>query len=368
MDWIRILVFIGGLGISAEALISEMKAIVLPRSAPDLPTGIVFVNMRRLFNLLMLWAKTYAQKDQIMAYYGPVTVLIMVPTWIFMVLMGYTAMFWSVGTAAWGLDSWYKAFRLSGSSLFTLGVEPLQGSFETILGFSESAIGLMLVALMISYLPTMYAAFSRRESAVTLLEVRAGSPPSPFEMLQRYYRLHGLTALSEQWLFWESWFADVEESHTSLPALVFFRSPQPEHSWVTAAGTIMDSAALTLSAVDIPPDPQASLCIRAGFLALRRISDFFDIAYNPNPSQDDPISIRRDEFDAVIQQLTAAGLPMKSDMEQAWKDYRGWRANYDTVLLALAALTMAPTAAWSSDRQGLTYVSPPILRKNRRPE
>jgi hypothetical protein len=363
MEWIRVIVFIAGLGIVIEALISEIKAIVLPRSAPDLPTGVIFVNMRRLFNLLIHWAKTYAQKDQIMAYYGPITVLMMVPTWIFMVLIGYMAMFWSVGPASWNLDAWYQAFRLSGSSLFTLGFEPLQGPFITILGFSESVIGLMLVALMISYLPSTYAAFSRREMAVTLLEVRAGSPPSPFEMLQRYHRLHGLKALSEQWLFWETWFADVEESHTSLPALVFFRSPQPEHSWVTAAGTVMDTAALTLSAIDIPPDPQASLCIRAGFLALRRISDFFDIPYNPEPALTDPISIKREEFDAVIKQLTNEGLPIKPDMDKAWKEYCGWRVNYDTLLLALAALTMAPRAAWSSDREGLTYVSPPVLRK-----
>jgi len=365
MEWIRVLIFIAGLGIVAEALISEIKAIVLPRSAPDLPTSIVFVNIRRVFNILVNWAKTYSQKDAIMAYYAPITVLMMVPTWIFLVLTGYTAMFWSVGTGAWTFDAWFQAFRMSGSSLFTLGFEPLDSLLKTILGFSEAGIGLMLVALIISYLPSTYAAFSRREMAVTLLEVRAGSPPSPFQMLQRYYRLHGLDALTEQWLFWETWFADVEESHTSLPALVFFRSPQPEHSWVTAAGTIMDTAALTLSAIDIPPDPQASLCIRAGFLALQRISDFFNISYNPDPDPSDPISIKRDEFDAVIKQLSDEGLPIKPDLEQAWKDYSGWRTNYDTVLLSLAALTMAPIATWSSDRAGLTYVSPPILRKMR---
>ena len=208
-----------------------------------------------------------------------------------------------------------------------------------------------MVALLIAYLPTMYAAFSRREAAVTLLEVRAGNPPSAAEMIQRYHRIHGLDALSEQWRAWEVWFADIEESHTSLPALVFFRSPQSNHSWITAAGTILDTAALTLAAIEVPYDPQAALCLRAGFLALRRISDFFGVVYPSDPAPTDPISIQRHEFDEVIASLAQKKVPIKADLEQAWKDFNGWRVNYDTVLISLATLTLAPQAPWSSDRQ-----------------
>ena len=96
-----------------------------------------------------------------------------------------------------------------------------------------------MVGLLIAYLPTMYSAFSRREQAVNMLEVRAGNPPNPYDMLSRFHRIHGLDKLAELWKNWEIWFADVEESHTTLPALVFFRSPLPEHSWVTAAGTVL---------------------------------------------------------------------------------------------------------------------------------
>ena len=95
---------------------------------------------------------------------------------------------------------------------------------------------------------------------------------------------------------------------------------------------------------------QADLCIRAGYLALRRIADFFQIAYNANPQPGDPISISRDEFDAACDELARHGVPLKADRDQAWRDFAGWRVNYDTVLLALAAITMAPYAPWSSDR------------------
>jgi hypothetical protein len=221
----------------------------------------------------------------------------------------------------------------------------------------------MLAALLVSYLPTIYAAFSRRETAVTLLEVRAGAPPSAVEMLKRYNRIHGLDQLRDQWRTWETWFADIEESHTSLAALVFFRSPQPDHSWITAAGAVLDTAALTLAAVDIPNDAQAALCIRAGYLALRHISAFFDISFNPNPHYpDDPISVTRADFDDALAELSQAGVPLKPDREQAWRDFAGWRVNYDRVLLAMCSLTMAPLAPWSSDRAP-AFVSPPLFRK-----
>jgi hypothetical protein len=211
-------------------------------------------------------------------------------------------------------------------------------------------IGLVLVALLIAYLPTIYAAFSRREAAVTLLEVRAGSPPSAEVMLLRYHRIQGLPRLSEEWERWETWFADIQESHTSLAALVFFRSPEPAHSWVTSAGAVLDAAAIALAAIDNPFDPSAALCIRGGYLALRSIANYFNIAYNPSPKADDPISVSRAEFETLLDHLAEDKVPLIADRDKAWRDFNGWRVNYDAVLVALAGLTAAPPAPWSSDR------------------
>ncbi len=97
-------------------------------------------------------------------------------------------------------------------------------------------------------------------------------------------------------------------------------------------------------------DPDAMLCIRAGYIRLRRIATFFGIPSDPSPKADDPISVTRDEFDEAYDRLAAAGVPMKPDRDQAWRDFVGWRVNYDAVLLTLAALVMAPYAPWSSDR------------------
>lgn len=108
---------------------------------------------------------------------------------------------------------------------------------------------------------------------------------------------------------------------------------------------------MTLSSLDIPYETSAALCIRAGFLALRRITNYYDIPNPQNPHYpEDSISVTRAEFEAALDQLFQASLPVKPDREQAWRDFAGWRVNYDRVLLSLCGLVMAPYADWSSDR------------------
>ncbi len=340
------LVFILGLGLVILTIFSAIRTFVLPRSSPNLLTRGVFRVVRFFFNLRVRYARSYDERDQIMALFAPIGLILLVPAWLSLVLIGYAAMFWAIGVRPWP-----AALTASGSALFTLGFVSADNSLlVALLDFSESTVGLVLTALLISYLPTIYGAFSRREIAVALLEVRAGEPPSAVEMILRFHRIHGLHRLTEQWQSWEIWFAEVEETHTSLSTLVFFRSPQPHRSWVTAAGVVLDTASLTASTLDVPRDFHADLCIRAGYLALRRIADFFDIPYNAAPQPADPISISRLEFDEVYDRLHSLGVPLKADREQAWRDFSGWRVNYDTVLLALANLTMAPYAPWVSDR------------------
>ena len=345
MPIVRALIFVSGVALAAGTLLSAMHTFVLPRNVQDRLTRVVFLVMWQFFRLRLRAERNYDRRDQIMALYAPLSLLSLPPVWLALVLLGYTGIYWALGA-----PSWYDAFRLSGSSLLTLGFAGADGLHLLIVAFSEATLGLILVALLIAYLPTMYTAFSRRETAVTLLDVRAGTPPSAVEMLKRYQRLHGLDRLSDVWEQWEVWFAEVEETHTSLAPLAFFRSPQPPRSWVTASGAVLDAASLTLSTVDIPFEPRAALCIRAGYLALRHVATFFQIPYKPDATRDDPISVTREEYDAACDELAAEGVPLQADREQAWLDFKGWRVNYDVVLLALAALTLAPSAPWSGDR------------------
>jgi hypothetical protein len=342
----HVLAFLAGLIVVGLTWFSAISTFVLPRSARSRLNRLVFALLRRLFDLILLFAKTYRRRDAILAYYAPFGMMLLLPTWYALISCGYAAMYWALG-----VEDFFDALHLSSSSLLTLGFADPKTFLLTAVVFSEAMTGLILVALLIAYLPTIYAAFARREQAVNMLDVRAGNPPSALEMLSRFKRIQGLDKLGEYWRSWETWFADIEESHTTLPMLVFLRSPRAENSWITAAGAVLDTASLTLSCVDVTYEPSAALCIRAGYLALRRIANYFDI---PNPQEPhfpaDPISVHREEFEAILTQLEAAGLPIRTDHEKAWKDFAGWRVNYDRALVMLCRLVMAPTAPWSSDR------------------
>lgn len=349
MLFIRILAFAFGLWLVVFTLNSAVRTFVLPRSAQDKLTRFVFRRIRRIFDFRTRRVTTYEHRDAIMAMYAPMALMMLLPTWYLLVMVGYVLMFWATG-----VEPLKQAFILSGSSLYTLGFARDDELSRIVLTYTEATIGLLLVALLIAYLPTMYSAFSSREKQVNLLAVRAGDPPSAVEMILRFHRIQffgdasGFISFLRQW---EEWFAEVEESHTSLAALVFFRSPQPGQSWLTASGAVLDFAALMASTIDLPRSVQCGLTIRAGYLMLRRVSDFFRLPYNPDPLYpDEPISISREEFDEACEQLAADGIPLIADREQAWKDFAGWRVNYDRVLILLCALTMAPYAPWSSDR------------------
>jgi hypothetical protein len=336
--------------------VSAVMTVVVPRATPVLLTRWVFVSVRVLFQLRSRRATSYEERDRRMAMYAPFSLLTLVLTWLALVLFGYMLMYWSLGERPWGL-----AFALSGSSLTTLGFTAPRSLLMTALSFTEAGLGLALLALLISYLPAIYAAFSRREATVASLDVRAGRPPSAAAMVIRLSIIKGLDDM-EVWRRWEDWFVDIEETHTTNPSLVFYRSPVPQRSWITAAGTVLDAGALLASTVEGPRRSQVELCIRAGYLALRRIADYFAISYDADPRPDDPISITREEYEAVRRRLDTAGVPLKPDADQAWRDFAGWRVNYDTVLLALAGLAMAPYAPWSSDRS-LRYRRPPLTRR-----
>lgn len=345
MNLLYILAAAAGVWLVGFTLLSAIRTVVLPRAVSTVITRTVFVTVRRLFSLLTLAAKAYETRDRVLALYAPVSLVLLPLVWMALVMIGFAWLFWAAG-----YGSMVESFAASGSSVTTLGSTTIDGTVHRLLSFTEAGIGLLIIALLITFLPTLYADFSRRETQVSLLEVRAGSPPTAVELLQRAHRIRGLTQLGEVFGEWETWFAELEQSHTAFPALTFFRSTQPERSWITAAGTILDAAAFYASGLELPREPRADLCIRAGYIALRRIASFFGAEFNWDPEATDPIAITRPEFEEACRALAAAGVPLKADRNQAWRDFSGWRVNYDTPLLYLAELVTAPYAPWTADR------------------
>jgi hypothetical protein len=350
---LRVLAVLGGSLIILATLMSAVRTVVVPRGVPVRLARSVFLIMRALFEFRIGRDASYARRDRVFALYAPVTLLVLLITWIALEFVGYTLVYLGLG-----VDTIREAVEVSGSSLLTLGFSHPDKVGPTIAAFTQAAVGLILLTLLIAYLPMMYGVFSRREAAVTTLESRAGAPPSSAEFLERLWSIEFFDHLADVWVRWEDWFVELAETHTSFPALAFFRSPEPDHSWVTAAGTVLDTASLSCAVLDRPREPRAELMIRAGYLALRRIATFFGFVFDPDPRPDDPISITRQEFDRVCDRLAEAGVPLKRDRDQAWRDFAGWRVNYDTVLLELASLTEAPPAPWTSDRSPIVSGAP----------
>jgi hypothetical protein len=342
----RVVAFVGGAWVVLATLASAVKTVVVPRAEPALLARAVFVGLRRLFDFRIRHVGTWEEADRIMARFAPFALITLPGAWVLFVLLGFAAIYWALGDPA------SQVLTLSGSSLLTLGFAVDVRGPAVATTFVEATIGLGLVALLISFLPTMYQQFSHREVLVSQLDTRAGTPPTPLALFRRAERIGW--DVDELWTDWERWFAEVEETHTSYPALPFFRSPRHDRSWVTAAGAVLDAASLRASTLDKPRAWQAELCIRAGYLALRRIASRFEIVYDDDPAPTDPISIERAEFDELVDRLAAEGVPIKADRDQAWRDFAGWRVNYETPLLALCGLLMAPYSPWSSDR-GINY-------------
>ena len=342
---VGVLLVVLGIAATLVVLDAAVRTFVVPRGTVVLFTVVVFLVIRRVFNLFASPRRSYEARDRVMAFYAPVALLAL-PFFSMLVVFGGFACVYA------GIEDlgWRSAFMTSGSSLLTLGFERPPDLPAAFAAFSEATMGLALLALLIAYLPTIYNTFSRREVAVTDLAIRAGTPPTPLDMLVRAHLTGFLYEMDSFWIAWMAWFTEVQETHTSYGSLSFFRSPNPHRSWVTAAGAVLDTAAVRLAVLDIPFTPSAPLCIRSGYLALREVAGFYGFDYDDSPAPDDPISVAREEFDELCDKLVEAGVPVRSDRDQAWRDFAGWRVNYDRVLITLAGFVMAPYAPWVSDR------------------
>jgi hypothetical protein len=350
--------FVLGCALVFTALVSAVRTFVVPRGGPpDGLTRAAFVLTRAALELPLRWA-SLARRERALAYFAPLALLALPVVWLACLLLGYTAIY-----RALGATSWTSAVTTSRLSLLYLGsnISGLPGG--TIVAFSETVISLLLAAILVSFLPAIYGAFSQREQVVTGLETQAGSPPTPLKMIKRYHLIKGMGHIGEQWATWQAWFEMVEESHTALLPLVFYRSPQPNRSWVTAAGAILDTASLVASTLDRPRDARAELCIRAGYLCLQRVAAPLGIPFEEDPAPTAPISVSREEYDAVCDALAELGIPLKADRDQTWRDFVGWRVNYDAVLIGLAVITAAPFGVWSSDR--VSYRRSPFVTASR---
>lgn len=338
---VDILVQVAGGLLVVGTLWSAMLTVVVPRAERPRITryhyrfiGLISKTAHKIF-------RTPEARNLFDARLAPFGLITLSFVWAAHIIVGFSIMFWGQG-----VRPYIDALVLSGSSLTTLGFRNDDATETLVLVVTEALIGLGLVGLVISYLPTVYNAYLDREIAVAKLEVRAGRPPHPLTFIERSHRIGWLDDMDSVWAEWEHWFLEIEETHSTHTSLSFFRSAHYGRSWLLTAGVLLDAAALLESTVDVEHSPRAALCIRSGFVSLGSLADTFRIDRPVDPAPYDEVSIRRQTFDQLCKELDARGIPLKPDRDQAWRDFAGWRVNYDASLMGLLTYLRIDPGEW----------------------
>jgi hypothetical protein len=321
-----------------------------------------------VFNLLAKNIDDYHRRDRVLTMLPATMLLTHLALWLVTAFAGYALLLWPLTDHGVGSD-----FIASGSALFTLGFDEPAGAAPAAVVFAAAATGLIIVTLLIAYLPTLYAAFNRRETEVALLNARAGIPSWGPELLARTHYALGsgtstLNTMPDLYAQWERWGADVAESHTTYLPLVRFRSPGALSSWVTALLAVMDSAALFLAlSPKAAPTVPARLCLRSGFQCFNRIATAMEIQVPGETEPPGEISLTYKEFTEAVDRLLEVGFPVERAPEEAWPDFVGWRTNYEHAAYAVAAAVDAVPALWSGPRRHPVPPIPPIRPAPGRP-
>ena len=339
---------------------SVIGTLIVPRPVASWLTRMVDRVVVAVYHTVTRPATNYVRRDRILATQAAAILVTQLGAWLAIFLAGFTLALWPSNGR-----SITSALANAGSSIFTLGFSEPAGTTPAIIVFVAAATGMIVIALQIGYLPTLYAAFNRRETEVALLNSRGGVPSWGPELLARTHYALGsgtstLDTLPDLYRQWERWASDVAESHTTYLPLVRFRSPQPYSSWVVSLLSVLDSAALYLSlAPEKAPTVPARLCMRSGFGCLSRIARAMGMSVPEEADPEGGISLTYDEFLTAVARMREVGFPITRDPADAWPDFVGWRVNYETAAYQIAAAIDAVPALWSGPRRPSTAAIPP---------
>ena len=286
-----------------------------------------------------------ATAREILAAGGPSWLIALLVSWLACLLLGYALLLWPLNHHTFPLS-----LEEAGSSLFTLGFVRPFGAGPVAVVFLAGASGLALVALLIAYLPTLYTAFNRREISVTMLEALAGSPPWGPELLARQALVGDVAYLPKVYERWTEWAADIAESHTNYRTLAYFRSPDPQTSWLLGLLAVLDAAALQLALNPGTAPAEARPLMRVGYITMRRLARNLGMTVIEDPHPDDPLVLTKAEFDMAVDRMRRAGWVFEREPDEAWPHFHGWRVNYEAAAYALASFLDLPPAVWSGTR------------------
>lgn len=291
------------------------------------------------------------RKETYLSFFGPLSLLLLLIIWATGLIIGFAILQWGTGSALnvpGGTASFVEDLYLSGTTFFTLGLGDITpGSpFARALTAIEAGIGFGFLALVIGYLPALNQSFSRREVNISLLDARAGSPPTAAEMLRRHSHDKGMEALLKLLYEWERWSAEFLEFHLSYPVLAYFRSQHDNQSWLSSLTTILDTSALIKVGVKGICEHQAQLTFAMALHAIIDLSLIFN--YPPHKTKHDRLST--EDFEHLCDFLAESGIMLDRGIS-TYQKLMDLRHMYEPYVYSLSKYFCITPSQWISDRR-----------------
>jgi hypothetical protein len=363
---VEILISILGVVLILVVLGDAFETVVLPRRVTRR------VRLARLFfrstwlpwSALLRWISSGKRRETYLSFYGPLSLLLLLMVWATGLIFGFALLHWANGSAidlAKGSPGFSTDLYFSGTNFFTLGLGDVtpRTPMARVLTALEAGMGFGFLALVIGYLPALNQSFSRREVNISLLDARAGSPPTAAEMLRRHSYDSRLEELRQLLGDWELWSAELLESHLSYPVLAYFRSQHENQSWLGALTAILDTCAFVMAELEGPCERQAELTFA---IARHAVVDLALIFRRP-PRQPEKDRLPPAQLELLRAALEANGLKLLrgSAADQKLTELRQMYEPYVNAMSSFLAITIPPwipeaspadnwqTSAWGSD-------------------
>ncbi len=349
-----VLVVVGALLLILLVLLDTFETIVLPR------------RISRRFRLVSMfyrvtwfpWSsiarriENQGKRETYLSLYGPLSLLLLLSVWAYALILGFGALYWALGSTLIvenGHTSFGTDLYMSGNTLFTLGLGDVapRTTATRIVTVAEAGLGFAFLGLVIGYLPVIYLAFSRREANISLLDARAGSPPTVCTLFLRFGHFGQIEGSEANRLLydWERWAAELMESHLSYPVLAYFRSQHQNQSWLAALTIVLDASVFMIAGMDRIVAHQAHPTFAIARRAAVMLCQVLDTP--PRPPEHDRLPPA--EFATLYDSLRTAGIPLaeKQAVEQRLADLRNL---YEPFINALSELLLLPIPPWIDPR------------------
>lgn len=348
----RVFTAVAGIVCVLTVLLDAFQTIILPRRAAGR------LRLTRLFYIVtwMPWRAVSVRiehprkRETALSFYGPLSLIFLLIVWACGMVFGFSLIYYSLGTPFNDSSrqlSYFSDIYVSGTNFFTLGLGDVtpHGQIARVLSVLEAGTGFGFLAVVMGYFPVLYGAFSRREVSISLLDARAGSPPTAAELMRRHTFQGAEEELSRLLSEWERWSAELLESHISYTLLCYFRSQHTHQSWIGALTAILDTSALLIAGVQGHEARQAQLTFAMARHAMVDLAQVFSLA----PAQQMLDRLPPERYEQLYALLCQSGVSVCRD-GHSYERLRNLRSLYEGYATALSDHLCMPLPPWISEQ------------------